>query len=116
MDYDHRSELKLMVGISSDPSATKPEATIELEHFKFAGDGRTRRDPITPDAATPMLGKWADGKLHHEPMEFGYDLTDLTAGFDMSRPLKYFLSLSKAAEPWAKVRYTRHPSWTTGTT
>lgn len=97
MDYDHRSELKLMVGISSDPSATKPEATIELEHFKFAGDGRTRRDPITPDAATPMLGKWADGKLHHEPMEFGYDLTDLTAGFDMSRPLKYFFIIEQSS-------------------
>ena len=37
-----------------------------------------------------MLGKWADGKLHDEPMEFGYDLTDLSASFDQNMPLKYF--------------------------
>lgn len=96
MDYDHRSELKLKVGISSNPAATEPETLTELEHFKFAGDGRTRRDPISPDAATPMLGKWADGKLHSEPMEFGYDLTDLTADFDMSRPLKYFFIIEQS--------------------
>lgn len=42
----------------------------------------------------PMLGRWADGKLHTEPMEFGYDLTDLSAGFDRSRPLKYFFIIN----------------------
>ena len=41
-----------------------------------------------------MLGRWADGKLHTEPMEFGYDLTDLSAGFDRSRPLKYFFIIN----------------------
>jgi PKD repeat protein len=36
-----------------------------------------------------MLGRWADG-MHYEPMEFGYDLTDLSSKFDTHKPLKYF--------------------------
>lgn len=90
MDYSHRSELKLLVGISTDLSAVKPDITVELEHFKFAGDGRSGKAKQGVEAATPMLGKWADGKLHSEPMEFGYDLTDISSGFDTRRPLKYF--------------------------
>lgn len=90
MDYMRRSELKLLAGISSDLTADEPEATVEMEHFKYAGDGRSGRSKMGIEARTPMLGKWADGKLHEEPMEFGYDLTDLSAGFDTRRPLKYF--------------------------
>lgn len=91
MDYSRRSELKLTVGIASDTAATEPERTVEMEHFKFAGDGRwNRQATLGMDAQTPMLGKWADGKLHDEPMDFGYDLTDLSAEFDTHRPLKYF--------------------------
>lgn len=90
MDYSRRSELKLLAGISADLSATEPDVTIEMEHFKFAGDGRSRRAKFGLEASTPMLGKWADGRLHDEPMEFGYDLTDISSGFDTRRPLKYF--------------------------
>ena len=85
MDYSKRSELTLSAGISSDINATEPEQTTAFEHFKNAGDGAN--DGV--DAETPMLGKWADG-VHYEPMEFGYDLTDLSAGFDTRKPLKYF--------------------------
>lgn len=90
MDYSRRSELKLLVGIAADLNATEPDVTIEMEHFKFAGDGRSDRAKQGLEARTPMLGKWADGKLHDEPMEFGYDLTDISSGFDTRRPLKYF--------------------------
>ena len=31
--------------------------------------------------------------FHYEPMEFGYDLTTLSTGFDMSKPLKYFFTV-----------------------
>lgn len=85
MEYTKRSELLLSAGISSDINADKPEKTIQFEHFKYAGDG----DGNSEDALTPMLGRWKDG-LHREPMEFGYDLTDLSAGFDTRKPLKYF--------------------------
>ncbi|MEG1728920.1 MAG: LamG-like jellyroll fold domain-containing protein [Bacteroidaceae bacterium] len=85
MDYSKRSELCLGAGISSDINATVPEQTIQFEHFKNAGDA----DGDGVDAETPMLGKWADG-MHYEPMEFGYDLTDLSNGFDTRKPLKYF--------------------------
>lgn len=93
MNYSRRSELKLLVGISSDLSATSPERTVELEHFKYAGDGSNNRDKFGVETRTPMLGRWADG-VHEEPMEFGYDLTDISAGFDTRRPLKYFFIIT----------------------
>lgn len=92
MDYSRRSEILLKVGISSNLNATKPDFEIDLEHFKFAGDGRNG-DSI-PAPAVPMLGRWADGQLHQEAMEFGYDLTDLSAGYDRSKPLKYFFTVN----------------------
>lgn len=98
MNYSRRSELKLSVGVSADLNATRPDVVIDMEHFKFAGDGRSDRSKRGLEARTPMLGKWADGKLHEEPMEFGYDLTDLTLGFDRSRPLKYFFIVQTSPE------------------
>ena len=88
MDYSHRSEMCLSAGVSSDINATSPERTQYFHHFHYAGDGA--KGEKNPAPAVPMLGRWADGKLHSEPMEFGYDLTDLTAGYDRSQPLKYF--------------------------
>ena len=88
MEYSRRSEIKLSAGISTDINATAPEKTIEFEHFRYAGDGNYGNTNPAPEI--PMLGRWTDGKLHTEPMEFGYDLTDLTNGFDRSMPLKYF--------------------------
>ena len=85
MDYTHRSELLLSAGISENLNATKPEKTIPFEHFRYAGNTLG----ADPAPEVPMLGRWADG-IHDEPMEFGYDLTDLTASFDRTRPLKYF--------------------------
>ncbi len=92
MDYSHRSEIMLKVGVSANLNATRPDQEIELEHFRFAGDGKN--GDAKPAPAIPMLGRWADGKLHTEPMEFGYDLTDLTANFDISRPLKFFFTIN----------------------
>lgn len=98
MDYSHRSELKLLVGISTDLNAEEPDITVEMEHFKNAGDGRSDKVKQGKEAATPMLGKWADGILHDEPMEFGYDLTDLSLGFDTRRPLKYFFIIESKTD------------------
>lgn len=88
MEYSHRSEMLLCAGVSANLNATKPDKTINFEHFKYAGNGAN----ISPDPAVPMLGRWADG-MHEEPMEFGYDLTDLTAGLDRTQPLKYFFTV-----------------------
>lgn len=85
MEYSRRSELLLRAGISQDVEATTPQRIINFEHFRNAGNAKG----VSPDPEVPMLGRWADG-MHYEPMEFGYDLTDLTAGFDRTRPLKYF--------------------------
>ena len=98
MEYSRRSEIKLSAGISADINATAPDKTIEFEHFKYAGDGNYGNTNPAPEV--PMLGRWADGKLHTEPMEFGYDLTDLTNGYDRSMPLKYFFIVETRS--WGK--------------
>ncbi|MBR4782431.1 MAG: PKD domain-containing protein [Bacteroidaceae bacterium] len=90
MDYSHRSELSLHVGISSDTAATAPQYTLPMYSFQQAGDGAEDKSGGAPEV--PMLGKWVDG-YHYEPMEFGYDLTTLSAGFDQSKPLKYFFTV-----------------------
>lgn len=88
MDYSHRSEMYLMAGVSSDLNATEPDFTQAFDHFKYAGDGNYGNTNPAPEI--PMLGRWADGKLHKEPMEFGYDLTDLSANLDPNEDMKYF--------------------------
>ena len=88
MEYSHRSEMALHVGVAQNVYASKPEKEITLTHFNFCGDGN--RGLTQPAPEIPMLGRWADGNLHTEPMEFGYDLTALTEDFDLLRPLKYF--------------------------
>lgn len=88
MDYSARSELYLKAGVAKDLNATAPEYTQAFDHFKYAGDGNYGNTDPAPDV--PMLGRWVDGKLHSEPMEFGYDLTDLTDNLDPNDALKYF--------------------------
>ena len=85
MDYSRRSELLLSAGIAENLNATKPEKTIPFEHFRYAGNTLG----ADPAPEVPMLGRWTDG-MHYEPMEFGYDLTDLTFSVDRTKPLKYF--------------------------
>ncbi len=80
MNYSQRSLIQVNVGISSNVNATQPDKTLSCHHFNYGGRGKVH-----------MLGKWADGKMHDEPMEFGYDVTDLTDGYDTKKPLKYFL-------------------------
>ncbi|MBQ0090029.1 MAG: DUF5013 domain-containing protein [Prevotellaceae bacterium] len=85
MDYTRRSELYLMAGANQDTSATEPSSTIYFDQFRNTGDGQNS----DPAPEVPMLGRWADG-MHHEPMEFGYDMTDLTDLFDRTKPIKYW--------------------------
>ena len=85
MDYSRRSELLLSAGVSENLSAARPEHTIPFEHFRYAGNTLG----ASPAPEVPMLGRWVDG-MHYEPMEFGYDLTDLTFSVDRTKPLKYF--------------------------
>lgn len=91
MDYSRRSELLIGAGVSTDLEGSEPQTSIAFDHFKYAGDGRNGDSIPAPEV--PMLGRWADGKLHDEPMEFGYDLTDLSEKFDQDMPLKYFLTI-----------------------
>ncbi|MBN2279100.1 MAG: discoidin domain-containing protein [Candidatus Marinimicrobia bacterium] len=80
MDYNKRCDLKLRIGISTDTLASLPMKTMDCHHFNYAGNGEV-----------PMLGKWADGKMHEEPMEFCFDLTDLMENMDVSHPYDFYL-------------------------
>jgi len=101
MDYDRRSEMALYVGVAKNLNATAPEKETYLRHFSYRGLGKGVVPSATsPDPEVPMLGKWADGDLHYEPMEFGYDLTDLVDGVDNGQPLKYFFRVETRA--WAQ--------------
>lgn len=101
MDYSARSEIAIYVGYSTKLTSTKPEKETWLRHFKYSGLSKGfTASAANPDPAIPMLGRWADGELHTEPMEFGYDLTDLVADVDPATPLKYFLRIDTRS--WAK--------------
>ena len=101
MDYSHRSEIALYVGYSTNLRATKPDKELWLRHFYYSGLGKgVTVSSSNPDPQIPMLGRWADGVLHTEPMEFGYDLTDLVADVDPATPLKYFFRVETRS--WAK--------------
>ena len=75
MDYSRRSEIALSAGVSADLNAAEPEKTVSFVHFTYAGDGNYGNTNPAPEI--PMLGRWADGKLHTEPMEFGLKITIL---------------------------------------
>lgn len=98
MQYSKRSEISVRVGVSQNPTATKPEKESVFRYINYTGDGDN--DPA--DAETPLLGRWTDGKMHHEPMEFGVDLTDLCEGIDFSRPVKYFLTINSKGSATGK--------------
>lgn len=90
IDYVGRSEISVKVGIAQDTLAKEPEKIYQFAYINYTGDSRKQEQRTTPDQ-TPMLGRWADGQMHYEPMEFGVDVTDLSESFDLHKPLKYFL-------------------------
>lgn len=87
--FSKRSLLWLSVTATQDTASDVSTDSLAMDHFKNAGDGtRNFNDP----PSTPMLGKWIDG-YHYEPMEFGYDITELTQNFDRRKPIKYFFNI-----------------------
>lgn len=82
MQYSQRSNIKLSIGISEDIASEVPEKELDCHHFIWAGNGEV-----------PLLGKWTDGKMHSEPMEFMLDLSDLQEDINTSKSLKYFLKI-----------------------
>ncbi|MBP3227294.1 MAG: discoidin domain-containing protein [Bacteroidaceae bacterium] len=93
VSYTQRSAISISAGISTNLNATKPDRTVAFHHFNYQGDA----DKDGEDAMTPMLGKWGDNKLHYEPIEFGYDLSDLCEGTDPGQPLKFFFIVTSKA-------------------
>lgn len=85
MTYTQRSSMSLSGGVSNDLSATSPKDRTAFVHFNYQGYPGDDPQPMVP-----MLGCWADNQLHYEPMEFGYDLTDVSENYDLNQPLKYF--------------------------
>ncbi|MBQ8099159.1 MAG: leucine-rich repeat protein [Bacteroidaceae bacterium] len=90
MDYSRRSEVQLVAGVSENVNASRPQKTVVMSMFNYDGNAKG----VSPAPEVPMLGRWADKKLHTEPMEFGFDVTDLTSLVDKAKPLKYFLQIN----------------------
>lgn len=90
MTYTQRAAMGLSGGVSTNLNATAPDKSVPFIHFNYQGDA----DKVEGKAMMPILGIWADGVTHYEPIEFGYDLTDLCDGVDDSQPLKYFFRVS----------------------
>ncbi len=93
MDYSHRSELQLVAGISDDKDSDVPTVSTNIPMFNYDGNVQN----LSPAPEVPMLGRWADG-MHHEPIEFGFDVTDLTEEADDAHELKYFLQINTKAD------------------
>lgn len=89
MTYTQRSSMGLSAGVSDDVNATSPKDRTAFVHFNYQGYPGDDPQPMVP-----MLGCWADNQLHYEPMEFGYDLTDLIEGYDLSKPMKLFFMVN----------------------
>lgn len=102
MDYSRRSELALSAGVATGVNAATAQFQVPFHHFQYAGDGNYGNTNPAPEV--PMLGRWADGKLHTEPMEFGYDLTDLTDNLDPNDDLTYFFNVD--TKSWAQGKGT----------
>lgn len=79
MTFSNRSAMNIRIGIAPSHDAESPERKVFCHHFINAGNGDV-----------PMLGRWADGIMHEEAMEFGLDLTDVVKGYDLSQPYKLF--------------------------
>jgi len=93
MEYSQRVNLQVNIGYSVDVNATQPSGTVQkCKHFDYSGRG-----------AVPMLGKWADGKIHTEPMELATDATDITGTADVFKPIKYFLVINTKSGGTGKV-------------
>ncbi len=90
VSYTQRSCISISAGVSDNLEATRPDRTVAFHHFNYQGDADTNGE----DDMIPMLGRWGDGQLHYEPMEFGYDLTDLCNGYDLGQPLKFFFIIT----------------------
>lgn len=90
VSYTQRSAISISAGVSANLNATKPDRTIAFHHFNYQGDA----DKNGVTEMIPMLGRWGDGKLHYEPIEFGYDLTDLCRGYDAGQPIKFFFIIT----------------------
>ncbi|MBR3726146.1 MAG: hypothetical protein IKN21_00870 [Prevotella sp.] len=99
ISFTQRSAISLKAGISTNLKASSPQKTLTFEHFNYKGDGNNDGK----DAMTPLLGKWADG-MHYEPMEFGFDLSDLMADFDPTQPLKFFFIVESKSTATALAR------------
>lgn len=91
MEYSQRKSIRISIGISTNPNATQPTKTIVAEHFNFPGNSSN------PELGNcPMLGQY-NGIMNYEPMEFGLDLTDLSAiGIDTRNNFSYFMIIETA--------------------
>jgi hypothetical protein len=80
MTYDSRDKIKIMVGVSTDLTATFPEHVEEFPHFRFQGDALYMQGGTTEADKT---------------IEFGLDISELLNYININQPAKYFLYIKE---------------------
>ena len=75
-----RNTLKVMVGVSSDPNAEKPDKLIDFPLFNFQGGG------------LPFGGEGAETST---PFELGLDISPLLSYIEPNMPAKFFLAVQE---------------------
>lgn len=89
MDYSKRSMIHLSTQVTDDIKSETYKDSMEFEHFKYSGASINKGEE---HPEVPMLGVW-HGKYNYDPMEFGYCLDPITSTYDISKPIKYWLTV-----------------------
>jgi hypothetical protein len=76
INHTCRDRIKIMAGVSNDPSASTPEFTISFPFFDFQGGCQHMQGGYEPDAKS---------------LEFGLDVTPLLGHITSGSPARFFL-------------------------
>ncbi len=79
MDYNFRDRIKIMAGVSQDPSSNIPEHTMEFPMFSFQG------------GEFPMQGSYTGGPPGADTIEVGLDVTPLLSWLEPGSAARFFL-------------------------
>jgi len=80
LKHTSRNKLKVIAGVSTDPSATEPETTLNLPILDYQGGEKYMQGGTTEADKT---------------LEFGLDITPLLSEINSGQPAKFFLSVQE---------------------
>ncbi len=81
MRHEQRKKIRILAGVSTDLSATRPTETLSFPIFDHQGDN------------TPLLDH--ENSADPKRFEFGLDITPLISSLDPNVPVKFFLEVEE---------------------